>query len=277
MDITHRKDHFEAEVEGRRVELDYLRHGDQLVFHHTGTDTALRGRGFAAQIVEHALQWAAPQGLQLVASCSFVAGYLQRHRRWQRLQETAAVQQVLNFWFGALGSDAEGQVRPQWFQKNEAFDAEIAARFGPLLQQLLGPGLADWPATPLAQAAAIIVLDQFTRNSFRGQAKAFAGDPLALQSALALLDSGAELDSLQRWFVLMPLEHAEDLAVQQRSVREFEALAAADPRLAGALDYARKHLDVIARFGRFPHRNPILGRESTPDELTYLAQPGAGF
>ncbi|MDN3920139.1 DUF924 family protein [Roseateles violae] len=275
--ISHRKDHFEAEVEGRRVELDYLRHADQLVFHHTGTDPALRGRGLAAEIVEHALQWAAPQGLQLVASCSYVVGYLQRHPRWLRLTEASAVQQVLNFWFGPLGSESDGQVRAEWFQKNAAFDAEIAARFGPLIERLLAQGLQDWPETPLARVAAIVVLDQFTRNSFRGQAKAFAGDALALQTSLALLHGGAELGTLQRWFALMPLEHAEDLAMQERSVREFEALAAADPRLNSALDYARRHLDVIARFGRFPHRNAALGRSSTAEELDYLARPGAGF
>src|SRR6478736_1591336 len=110
LNITHRRDHFEAEVEGRRIELDYLRNGEQLIFHHTGTDPALRGRGLAAQIVEHALQWAAPQGLQLVPSCSYVAAYLARYPRWQRLCELSPVQQVLNFWFGPLGSETEGQI-----------------------------------------------------------------------------------------------------------------------------------------------------------------------
>jgi uncharacterized protein (DUF924 family) len=275
--ITHRDGHFEARLDGHAIELDYLQRGDQLVFHHTGTAPALRGLGLAAQIVEHALQWAAPQGLQLIPSCSYVAAYLGRYPRWQRLQEASDVQQVLNFWFGPLGSETEGQIRPQWFQKNEAFDAEIGARFGPLLERALAGDLKDWLATALGRLAYIVMLDQFTRNSLRGQPKSFAGDALALPAALALLDSGAELDSLQRWFALMPLEHAEDLGAQQRSVREFEALAAADPRLAGALDYARKHLDVIARFGRFPHRNAILGRPSTTEELAYLAQPGSGF
>jgi uncharacterized protein (DUF924 family) len=186
-------------------------------------------------------------------------------------------QSVLDFWFGAPGSEGDGQVRVQWFQKNAAFDAEIASCFGALMEQALVDGLADWQSTPETSLAAILVLDQFTRNSFRGEAKSFAGDPFALQIALRLLDEGAALSSLHQWFALMPLEHAEDLAIQQRCVREFEPLAARDERLSGALDYARKHRDVIARFGRFPHRNAILGRESTAEELAYLAQPGSGF
>jgi len=275
--ITHREGHFEARLDGHVIELDYLRRGDQLVFHHTGTAPALRGLGLAAQVVEHALQWAAPQGLQLVPSCSYVAAYVARYPRWQRLEETSGVQQVLNFWFGALGSETDGQIRPQWFKKNEAFDAEIATRFGLLLERALAGELKGWLASALGRLAYIVVLDQFTRNSLRGQAQSFAGDALALPAALDLLAGDAELTSLQRWFALMPLEHAEDMAMQQRSVQEFEALATADPRLAGAFDYARKHLDVIAQFGRFPHRNAVLGRASTAAELDYLAQPGAGF
>jgi len=212
-----------------------------------------------------------------VPSCSYVAAYVARYPRWQRLEETSGVQQVLNFWFGALGSETDGQIRPQWFKKNEAFDAEIATRFGLLLERALAGELKGWLASALGRLAYIVVLDQFTRNSLRGQAQSFAGDALALPAALDLLAGDAELTSLQRWFALMPLEHAEDMAMQQRSVQEFEALATADPRLAGAFDYARKHLDVIAQFGRFPHRNAVLGRASTAAELDYLAQPGAGF
>jgi uncharacterized protein (DUF924 family)/predicted GNAT family acetyltransferase len=270
---------FSAEVDGYGMELDYQRHGERLIFSHTGTAPELRGRGLAALLVEHALLWAAPQALQLVPACSYVASYLQRHARWQRLQELPAVQQVLNFWFGPLGSDTDQQVRAFWFEKSDSTDAEIVTRFGPLTAQALAGELRSWETTPLGRLALILVLDQFTRNSFRGQAKAFAGDGFALPVALTLLDSGeyARLETLQRWFVLMPLEHAEDGDVQQRSVAEFEALAAADSRLAGAQDYARRHQEVITRFGRFPHRNVLLGRDSTPQELVYLAQPGSGF
>ena len=134
-----------------------------------------------------------------------------------------------------------------------------------------------WPGTAglLAQT---LVLDQFPRNLFRGQARAFAGDAQARAIALQLIDSGAHLalHPLQRWFVYLPLEHAEDLALQERSVALFSALAA-DAGMADALDYAERHRDVIHRFGRFPHRNAALGRASTAEELAYLATPGSGF
>ena len=261
------------------MELDYQRRGEQLIFHHTGTAPALQGRGLAGQLVEHALHWAAPLGLQLVPACSYVAGYVQRHRHWQRLLEPAAVQQVLNYWFGPLGSDTDKQIRALWFYKSEATDAEIRQRFGALIEPALAGHLRDWSRTPLARLAQIIVLDQFTRNVFRDSARAFAGDAQALPAALDLLARGddLQLEPLQRWFALLPLEHAEDGAMQQRSVAEFEALAAADPRLADALEYARRHQQVIVRFGRFPHRNQALGRVSSAEELAYLAQPGSGF
>ena len=281
LSIHHRADQgrFWAGVEGQTVELDYQRRGAQLVFSHTGTAPALQGRGLAGQIVEHALRWAAPLGLQLVPTCSYVAVYLRRHPRWQRLLAPPAVQQVLNYWFGALGSETDGQIRGLWFRKSDATDAEIGERFGALIEAALAAELQAWKATPLGRLALIVVLDQFTRNSFRDSARAFAGDAQALELALALLDSDGykRLDPLQRWFVLMPLEHAEDRAMQQRCVAEFEALAAADLRLVDALDYARRHQQVIERFGRFPHRNALLGRASTAQELDYLAQPGSGF
>ncbi len=228
-------------------------------------------------MAEHALHWAAPLALQVVPACSYVQAHMARHRRWQRLLEPAAAQQVLNFWFGALGSETDGQVRKQWFQKNEAFDAEIRDRFGALIDQALAGDLRDWLARPLGRLAAILVLDQFTRNCFRGESKAFAGDAQALHIALDQLHGGVPLSALEHWFALMPLEHAEDLALLRRCVQEFEQLAAADARLSGALDYARRHLEVIARFGRFPHRNAALARESTAEEVAFLKQPGSGF
>lgn len=281
LDIRHdeRARRFEARVDGLLCEVDYQRDGERLIITHTGTHPALRGRGLAGQMVEQVLAWLAPQGLQLVPACSYVQAHLARHPRWQRLTEPAPVQAVLNFWFGAPGSTEDGQVHSAWFQKNEAFDAEIRQRFSATLQTAQQGGLLDWELSPLGRLARIVVLDQFGRSLQRGQAQAFAGDAAALRSALQLLDGPdyARLDSLQRWFVLMPLEHAEDLALQQRSVREFEALAAADPRLEGALDYARRHLEIIQRFGRFPHRNAALGRISTAAEQAYLARPGSGF
>lgn len=281
LSIHHQEDlgRFSAQVDGHALELDYRRRDDQLIITHTGTAPALRGRGLAGELVLHVLQWLAPQALQLVPTCSYVASYLDRHTRWQRLRLPAAAQTVLNYWFGPLDSPTDQQIRTLWFQKSDSTDADIRTRFGPLLEQALAGGLRDWDESALGRLARIVVLDQFTRNSLRSSARAFAGDALALPAALALLDSAdyASLQPLQRWFALLPLEHAEDRTTQQRSVSEFAALAAADARLAEALDYAHRHQHVIERFGRFPHRNALLGRVSSADELAYLAQPGAGF
>ncbi len=277
--ITHdaRRNEFTAEVDGYGLDVAYVQQGDRLIFTHTGTHPALRGRGLAGQMVEHALKWAAPLALQVVPACSYVQAHMARHRRWQRLLEPAGAQQVLNFWFGELCSESDGQIRTQWFKKDDAFDAEIRGRFGDLIEKALAGELQDWQARPLGKLAALLVLDQFTRNAFRGEARSFAGDALALKIALDLLDSGVQLAPQERWFALMPLEHAEDLAIQQRCVSEFEKLAADDARLNDALNSARRHRDVIARFGRFPHRNAVLARESTPEEIEFLKQPGSGF
>jgi uncharacterized protein (DUF924 family) len=169
-------------------------------------------------------------------------------------------------------------VKREWFVKDAAFDETIRARFGVLVEQALAAPLG-WGGTPQERVAEIVVLDQFPRNLFRGQARAFAGDARALPLALALIDDGAHLllHRVQRWFSYLPLEHAEDLALQQRSVALFGALAAEDASMADAAHYARRHRDVIARFGRFPHRNAALGRVSAEDENAYLATPGSGF
>lgn len=281
MDIHHdsARRRFEAQVDGLPCLVDYELEPGRLIITHTIVDPALRGRGLAGHMVEHVLAWLAPQDLQLVAACSYAAQYLQRHPRWLRLCERVEVRQVLDFWFGAVGSDDDGQLRQAWFLKSEAFDQEIAQRFGAHVDAALTGGLQDWERSVLGSLALVLLLDQFTRNMFRQQARAFAGDARALELSLVLLDGGRAqaLPSLQRWFLLMPLEHAEDLALQRRCVAAFEALAADDMRLTGALDYARKHLEVIARYGRFPHRNAALGRPSTAEELDYLSQPGAGF
>lgn len=272
---------FHARVDGHPIELDYLQRGDVIDFHHTGVDPALQGRGLAAKLVEHGLQWLSTQdGLQLRASCSYVAAYLQRQPRWQRLSLPRAAQQVLNYWFGAMGSAEEGQIRSLWFTKSAATDAEIGQRFGALIDTALDGGLQDWRLSPLGRLARILLLDQFTRNHFRGRAQSFAGDAQALSEALDLLaqpQDVSRLSPLQQWFVLMPLEHAEDADLQARSVQEFEALARLEPRLVGALDYARQHQAVIARFGRFPHRNTLLGRPSTAEEQSFLAGPNSSF
>lgn len=185
---------------------------------------------------------------------------------------------VIAFWFGTASTTAALDPRKEWFVKDPAFDDAIRQRFGPLVEHALERPLG-WNADTHEQLAELVVLDQFSRNLYRGQARAFAGDARALPLALSLIDKAAEqlLQPVQRLFVYLPLEHAEDRAMQARSVALLEALAAESPQLQDALDYARRHQEVIARFGRFPHRNEALGRQSTPEELDYLAQPGSGF
>ncbi len=189
-------------------------------------------------------------------------------------------QDVLNFWFLPEGSEGHGAQRAEWFRKDDAFDAAIHDRFAPLVEQAVAGGLREWDQQgPTGILARILLLDQFTRNAYRGTPASFAGDALALAAAKQLVDSGADrqLTPLQRWFAYMPFEHAEDAAMQEQSVALFTRLSEQNPGYEGVLDYAHRHRGVIARFGRFPHRNPILGRASTPEEADYLAQPGSGF
>jgi uncharacterized protein (DUF924 family) len=189
-------------------------------------------------------------------------------------------QEVLDFWFGAPGSATDGRQRREWFIKSDAFDEQIRQRFGAVIDQALAGGLREWDAEgPQGVLARILVLDQFTRNAFRNTPKSFAGDALALAAARELVDSGAHkaLAPWQRSFVYMPFEHAEDAFMQEHAVALFTALAAEHPGFSESLDYAHRHRGVIARFGRFPHRNEILGRASTPEEAEFLRQPGSRF
>src|SRR5512137_128161 len=184
---------------------------------------------------------------------------------------------VLQFWFGEPGSAGYGRPRDLWFTKSDATDRLIAERFGANVEGALIGECDDWAATPRGALALVIVLDQFTRNIHRNTPRAFAGDARALALATRLVDTARDLAlaPAERWFVYMPFEHSERLVDQYEAVRLFERLAA--DGLAAPLDWARKHFDVVARFGRFPHRNAILGRESTPEEVEYLKQPGSGF
>jgi uncharacterized protein (DUF924 family) len=189
-------------------------------------------------------------------------------------------QDVLDFWFGAPSSPTFGQPRREWFVKSDAFDAEIKRIFGAAIDQAVAGGLREWDAEgPQGVLARILVLDQFTRNAHRNTPLSFAGDALALAAARALVDSGADkqLPPQLRAFAYMPFEHAEDAYMQERAVELFGVLAAEHPGFDEMLDYAHRHRGVIARFGRFPHRNEILGRASTPDEVDFLRQPGSRF
>ncbi|WP_375287607.1 DUF924 family protein [Sphingomonas sp.] len=174
---------------------------------------------------------------------------------------------VLDFWFGEVPAEKR-------FAKDEALDRTIAARFGALRDAVLANGAAGWRDTPEGLLAAVILLDQFSRNIHRGSAEAFAADPLALELTHAAIDRGWEhgYSPEQREFLLLPLMHAEDPEAQELCVAKFETLG--DPE---ALAYAHDHREVLLRFGRFPSRNAALGRTSTPEEEAYLNQPGAGW
>ncbi|USX27102.1 DUF924 domain-containing protein [Oxalobacteraceae bacterium OTU3CINTB1] len=198
-------------------------------------------------------------------------------------------QAVFDFWFQPGPGQPADAPRREWFQKDDAFDREIGNRFGALIALALAGGLLEWDAEgPPSRLARILLLDQFTRNVHRGTPQAFAGDALALQAAQAMVDAGHDeaLPPLQRAFVYLPFEHAEDMAMQELAVALFTLMeneerdvvsAATLKGIGGSLDYAQRHREVIRRFGRFPHRNAILGRPSTAEEQAYLQQPGSGF
>lgn len=181
---------------------------------------------------------------------------------------------VLDFWFGP-----EPVPRPEWFRKDTAFDETIRQRFAALVERALAGELDPWAATPDGLLALLVLLDQFPRNLFRGQARAFAGDARALGLARAAVARGDDrrLHPVQRVFVYLPFEHAEDLTAQDESMRLFTALATESPSHADTLEWARRHREVILRFGRFPHRNAALGRADSTEEAEYLRQPGSGF
>ena len=184
---------------------------------------------------------------------------------------------ILDFWFGRPDAPGYGDSRAEWFRKDAAFDAQVRARFAGAIETALAGGFAGWEGAR-ATVARVLLLDQFTRNSFRESPRAFAGDALALalaQQAVAR-DDDAALIPVERWFVYMPFEHAESMVAQRRSVELFTRLAT-DAGLADPLLSAQRHAAVVQRFGRFPHRNAILGRASTPEEVEFLATPGSSF
>jgi len=184
---------------------------------------------------------------------------------------------VLDFWFGAPGSSEFGSARKAWFSKDAAFDAAIRDRFGALIERALRGELDDWGGAPRSAIAQVLVLDQFTRNAFRDTPRAFAGDARALATAEAAIAQtfDASLALLERWFLYMPFQHSESRDTQTRSLELFAALAR--DGLPDPLQWAQRHHDIVARFGRFPHRNGILGRASTPEEEAFLREPGSRF
>lgn len=186
--------------------------------------------------------------------------------------------QVLDFWFGSPDDPNHGKPKANWFRSNPEFDREIHTCFGQVYEQAARGDLDSWQESPQTCLALILLLDQFPRNLFRGQPEAFATDWQALSTANYAIAQGYDRDLLpvQRWFIYLPFEHSESLEDQRRSVELFQQLSN-DPDSFSAIEYAMRHLEVIEKFGRFPHRNGILGRPSTPAEKQFLKQPGAGF
>lgn len=178
--------------------------------------------------------------------------------------ELASMDAVLAFWFADSA---------RWWKKDPAFDAEVRDRFTALHQAIERGERESWLETATGTLAYVIVLDQLSRNMFRGTARMFASDPRARAAVRRALERGddAELSPDERAFLFMPLMHSEDIADQDRSVALF---AHASPE---QLRFAVQHRDIVRRFGRFPHRNALLGRESTPEERAFLMQPGSSF
>jgi uncharacterized protein (DUF924 family) len=174
---------------------------------------------------------------------------------------------VLSFWF----SD---EVKAKWWVKEDAFDEAVRTRFGAAFEAARGGAMDHWAQTPEGALALVILLDQVPRNSFRGTPHAFSADDKALAIASAAIDRGfdAALPSDRRNFLYMPFQHSERLEDQERGMGLFPSNDVAD-----GLKYMTLHRDIIARFGRFPHRNSILGRVSTEEELDFLQQPGPSF
>lgn len=190
-------------------------------------------------------------------------------------------QDILTFWFPDGDHEARNKL---WFGKNDAVDELIRIKFGALLSEARTGGLQSWRETPPTLLAYIILLDQFSRNVYRNSPEAFAADKLALGAAKHAVASGMDksLSLIERAFVYLPYEHSEDLTDQNTSVELYgnlkeEASEEDRPVYSSYLDYAVAHQKIIARFGRFPHRNAVLGRISTAEELAFLKEPGSSF
>jgi len=180
---------------------------------------------------------------------------------------------ILDFWFGTGAGP-----RDAWFRKDPAFDNTIRLRYGAAVDAAIGGAHEEWMRSPREALACVLLCDQFTRNIYRDTPKAFAGDVRALAIAERMVDTQQDiaLKPYERSFLYLPFEHSEDPAAQERGIALYTRLAD-ETGLAGSLEWAQKHAAIIRRFGRFPHRNAILGRPSTPEETVFLAGPGSRF
>ena len=187
-------------------------------------------------------------------------------------------EQVLAFWFGEPGSPERGRSRREWFAKDAAFDGEIRRRFLALHASAALGECDRWAGEPPGLLALIVVLDQFSRNLYRDDPRAFAQDERALSAARLMVERRWDetLLPVERLFAYLPFEHAEDLAEQDRCVALMGALEAFE-ETRGMVTWAEKHRVIVRRFGRFPHRNEALGRASTPEEAAFLKEPGSRF
>ena len=186
------------------------------------------------------------------------------------------VRDILEFWFGM--AKGLGSPRIEWFRKDPKFDGEIRTRFGALHAKAAAGELNAWRASPEPMLALVIVLDQFSRNLYRNDPRAFAQDEMARSCAAEAIRRKDDLGFIpvQRQFIYLPFEHSEELADQDRAVALMESLDEFE-ETRGLTAWAEKHREIIQRFGRFPHRNAILGRQSTPEEEEFLKRPGSSF
>ena len=183
---------------------------------------------------------------------------------------------ILSFWFGS--GKEQGKRRAAWFKKDAAFDDEIRSRFLDTYELAASGQLVHWLVQAQSCLALIVVLDQFPRNMFRGSPRTFAADTMARETTLYALEHGFDttMKPVERQFIYLPLEHSEALADQQQCLMLMQALSVY-PETSDLHVWAEKHLVIIERFGRFPHRNAVLGRESTLDEIEFLKLAGSGF
>ena len=188
------------------------------------------------------------------------------------------VDRILNFWFGREDETDYGKRRVIWFAKDPEFDRKIQICFQEDYKQAAAGKLDHWKESPKSCLALLLLLDQFPRNMFRGTPQAFTTDSQALCVAEHAIAKGfdQELLMVQRWFIYLPFQHSEDINRQRQSVELFRQLGD-DPRNVDAIYYTIRHLEIIERFGRFPHRNEILGRATTSEEAEFLKQPGSSF
>jgi len=202
--------------------------------------------------------------------------------------DTKQIDRILGFWFGNLKEDElpSEEYRKRWWIKDHENDKRIKDDFGYDLDLAIRGELDDWKTTPEGALALILLFDQFTRNIYRNTEEAFSQDKNAIEICINGIKKGfsGELHPVQRIFYYMPLMHSEDMSMQEKSIecfsnlaKEFATSESIAKMVSGSFEYAMKHYEIVKRFGRYPHRNAILGRESTPEEIEFLSEPGPSF